>query len=111
MFAHTIQPLHPPRDLHPPGFNVPGADLVHRAGKHHTELVVGELENIRESLFDRQFPGAKDFLPVNIDIVVQFAFDHAGGCRLQPLRDRPHRVGRGAGHDQRRHHRNCDFDR
>ena len=28
--------------------------------------MVGELENIREALLDRQFPGAKDFLPVNI---------------------------------------------
>ena len=41
MFAHTIQPLHPPRDLHPPGFHVPRADFVHRAGKHHSKVQVG----------------------------------------------------------------------
>jgi len=39
---------------------------MHRAGKHHPKLVVGELKHIREPLLDRQFPGAKDLLPVNI---------------------------------------------
>ncbi len=86
MVAHAIQSLHPPCDFVPPGFNISRADLVHRAGKHHSKLVVGELKNIRQPLLDRQLPGAKDFFTVNIRLqrfqrprsVVQIGHDMQG---------------------------------
>jgi hypothetical protein len=49
MFPDSIKPVNSTSDLFPGSFLIGAADFVHRAAKHHAELVIGKFKNVNRS--------------------------------------------------------------